>query len=83
MSKLIPSIPDPGLGDTQTMLTTVKALKEAVELLQGVRGPARAPRVFYQIDAPTNAQAIAGDLWINLNDNTMAFFNGEVWTAIA
>lgn len=83
MSKY-PAIPE-FTDDPRSVATTVRALKEAVELLTGQRqGPALgAPLVFVQEDTPSRAVRGAvfgrGDIWINTLTNKVSYWNGVEW----
>lgn len=86
------TIPDFDQNDTQSMATTVRAMKEIVETLAGLRqGEALgAPQIFIQSTAPAAVQnsrirlttAAKGDLWINDSAKTFNYFDGTKWVEL-
>lgn len=86
------TIPDFDQNDTQSMATTLRAMKEIVETLAGLRqGQALgAPQMFIQSTAPTSVQnsrirltvAAKGDLWINDSAGTISYFDGNKWVEL-
>ncbi len=73
-----PTIPDPVTdGD---LITTVRALKQAVEILTGQRGDSPSATVYYTVDPP----ALAGsrDLWVRTTDGRMYMWSGAEWVPI-
>ncbi len=86
MSK-VPTIPDFQDGDPTSVGATVRALKLAVEFLGGLRqGESRgAPLVFVQGNRPMLNQESSlriGDVWIDPTDNTLKYWNGELWKQV-
>lgn len=79
MSKTYPAIPDP-IQTTDSMLSTIRALKMSVELLTGQRGAVAPTKVFVQTDTPTAEKA--GDLWVN-EASTLRYWTGSEWKNIA
>ena len=80
MSKSFPSIPEP-TSNPDSVLTSVRALKQAVELLIGTRGNVAPTRCFVQGDAPSAERA--GDIWINTaNNNKALVWDGTDWRAL-
>lgn len=74
-----PSIPVPS-NDIQSLVTTVRALKQVVEILVGLRGDRGvAGHIAFQ-DAPPNPTQ-PGDLWITSGGKTRVW-NGTTWLAI-
>lgn len=73
-----PSIPDP--ISEGSLLETVRALKQAVEILTGQRGASPAATVYYSVDPP--AQPGASDLWVRTTDQRMYLWNGTQWVPI-
>ena len=78
MSKSFPSIPDP-TASVDSLLTTVRVLKMAVELLTGQRGAVAPNRVYTQATAPTPEQA--GDMWVY--NGTLLYWDGSAWIAVS
>ena len=77
MSKSFPSIPEP-TSNSDSVLATVRALKQAVELLVGTRGNVSPTRCFVQGNTP--AAERAGDIWINTaNNNKALVWDGTDW----
>ena len=80
MSKAFPSIPDP-VADQDSMLASMRVMKQAIELLAGQRGNVAPTRVFVQAAAPTAERA--GDIWINTsNTNKMLVWDGTDWRIV-
>lgn len=76
-----PSIPTPQ-PDVQSLLITVTALKQVVDLLTGVVGNAGpSMRIFIQNDAPANPTA--GDAWLRASDRNLLVWNAANSTWIA
>ena len=87
MSKY-PSIPE-FTDDPRSVAATVRALKEAVELLTGQRqGPSLgAPAIYVQEPMPSKDQRGVvfgpGDLWINPTTRKIAYWMSGEWVEIA
>ena len=80
MSRTFPSIPEP-TSSADSVLTTVRALKQAVELLVGTRGNVAPTRCFVQGEAPSAERA--GDIWINTaKSNKALVWDGTDWRAM-
>jgi hypothetical protein len=82
-----PTIPDFNAADPQSVGTSLRAMKDSVEQLTGLRQGASlgAPSMFVQTFAPTaGRQTILtrGDLWINSDTNVMSYWNGSQWKAL-
>lgn len=73
-----PSIPDP--IDENTLLPTVRALKQAVEILTGQRGNTPAATVYNATTTPMEPGV--GDLWVRSTDQRMYTWNGLQWIPI-
>ena len=73
-----PSIPDP--ISNEDLLGTVRALKQAVEILSGQRGDAPAATVYHSVNPPTLAGR--NDLWIRTTDHRMYFWDDRQWVPI-
>lgn len=85
MSKY-PAIPD--FSDLESMKTTVRALKDAVEQLGGLRQGDNlgAPAVYLQERAPFATRGTvlqSGDLWINPASATTSYWDGNSWVTLA
>lgn len=75
MALIYPSIPDP-TNNSDSLVTTVRALKQAVEQLTGQRNNGPAAHIFSQTARPT---AIAvGDVWIDKN-SIARYWAGTDW----
>jgi hypothetical protein len=71
-----PSIPTPQ-PDVQSLLITVTALKQVVDLLTGVVGNAGpSMRIYIQAEAPTNPTS--GDAWLRVSDRNLL-----IWSAVS
>ena len=79
MTNLIyPSIPDP-TNSPESIVTAVRALKQAVEQLTGQRDNGPAAHVFVQKSTPPVAIGI-GDLWIDpTSKSPIRHWNGTEW----
>lgn len=86
------TIPDFDQNDLSSVATTVRAMKDVVETLAGLRqGEALgAPQIFVQSTAPATRQtsrtqgvaAAKGDLWINDGTKTFSYFDGTKWAEL-
>lgn len=87
------TIPDFDESDLKSVATAVRAMKDIVEILAGLRqGEALgAPQMFVQpltpglVSARSRATTVApsnGDLWIDPDTQTLAFFDGRQWNEI-
>lgn len=86
------TIPDFDQNDLSSVATTVRAMKDIVETLAGLRqGEALgAPQIFIQPTAPASVQnsrirlttAAKGDLWINETAGTISYFDGSKWVEL-
>lgn len=77
MSKVYPSIPDP-VGTIDSLLTTVRALKQSVETLSGQRGAHAPTKVFVAEVQPTAHHS--GDMWVDTsNSNKLRVWDGTAW----
>ena len=81
MKLTYPSIPDP-TNTVDSLLNTVRALKQSMEQITGQRANGAAAHVFAQDDPPT---AIAvGDFWIDTNaKSALRYWNGNEWVLIS
>lgn len=81
MALIYPSIPDP-TNNADSLLNTVRALKQVVEQLTGQRANGAAAHVFAQNDPPV---AIAyGDFWIDTNaKSALRYWNGNEWVLVS
>lgn len=80
MSKAFPAIPDP-VADQDSMLASMRVMKQAIELLAGHRGNVAPTRVFVQATAPSAERA--GDIWVNTgSNNKMLVWDGSAWRAV-
>ena len=82
-----PTIPE-FVSSPQEMSTALRAVKQSVELLAGLRqGESRgAPMIFVQTVQPSAALSASykiGDLWVNTQTNTLNFWTGSTWQALA
>lgn len=82
----IPSIPEFGISQAET-LTVLRALKDAVEQLGGLRqGAARgAPQIYVLSTQPKPSRTLAfkiGDLWVNTSTDKLFYYNGDTWREI-
>lgn len=74
----IPGIPDPG-GDLQSVIRTVRALKQAVDKLSGnIGSDSNKARISVQDDQPSNPRI--GDLWIGSTGTN--YWNGTSWEGL-
>jgi len=81
-----PSIPD--FYDPDSMQTTVRALKDTVEQLAGLRqgGSLGAPSVYVQEIAPAETRGTVlqrGDVWVNSVTHAAAYWTGSSWQLLA
>jgi hypothetical protein len=72
----------------ESMAAAVRALKDVVEQLAGLRqGEAISPKVFWQGNPPEEVanQLRGGDLWINPEDNKLYHWNSNtaLWVQVA
>ena len=86
MSKL-QSIPE-FTNSPEDLSTALRAVKQVVEQITGQRqGESKgAPQVFVQPSQPNPALAIsykAGDFWIDTSSNTLKYWTGTNWQALA
>jgi hypothetical protein len=78
-----PTIPE-FTNSLEELSTAVRALKQSVELLAGLRqGEALgAPQMFVQNEEPNRGKQglyKKGDIWINTTTNRLYFWTGSVW----
>lgn len=87
------TIPDFDSSDLQSVATTVRAIKDIVEVLAGLRqGEALgAPQMFVQPLTPGRNNAntrsrptapTVGDLWIDPDTQVLNFYDGRQWNEI-
>lgn len=86
MSK-IPSIPE-FTNSPDDLSTALRAVKQVVEQITGQRqGESKgAPQVFVQATEPKPALRISyktGDFWIDTSTNTLKYWTGSNWQALA
>lgn len=80
MSKAFAAIPEP-MPTMESMLNTVQALKQTVELLTGQRGNVAPTRVFVQNGKPTPERV--GDIWVNTSaTNKVLVWDGTDWRIV-
>lgn len=82
MSKL-PAIPD-FLDELQSLGTTLRAVKQAVEIIGGQRQGQSlgAPQVFVQPNEPAQSRLTSfsrGDQWIKDDTDQMYYWTGQQW----
>lgn len=88
MSNRINTIPTP-TSDPESMLVTIRALKDVVERLTGQspgpRQTGRAPSVHVQATAP-DARAgmilLPGDFWISTGNDRLHYWTGQYWRPV-
>lgn len=74
-------------SDVDSLAVTVRAIKDVVEQLAGIRIGASlgAPMIFVQGNEPLQGVdgnvLTRGDLWVNPETRAISFFDGSVWTA--
>lgn len=71
------AIPEP-TKSIDNLFETVKALKQAVEEMNGSAGKINMSRTYVEDRPPTGVNR--GDLWIN--QSGMYFWNGQDWQAV-
>lgn len=87
MSKKFISIPE-FFNTPESLGTAVRALKNSLEILAGKRQGESygAPEIYVQPTTPSpayNQSYTVGDLWINTSTNTMSYWTGTTWQALA
>lgn len=85
MSKFsaIPDVTD----DPRSLAPAVRAMKDIVEQLSGLRGGSASVPTLYVLPREPK-QILDGrlrirDLWIHSETNVMSWFNGEIWVTLA
>jgi hypothetical protein len=84
------TIPDFADGNLRSIGTTLRAVKQEIETLSGLRqGQSKgAPAIFVQSSSPAQSQLNTykvGDLWINPDapkGDKLRYYNGSVWVLI-
>lgn len=82
-----PSIPDFGHENPEGMGTSVRSMKETLEIMTGQRRgeTVGAPLMYVQAKAPERKSKNfhrVGDLWINTQTDVMSYWNGSDWKPI-
>lgn len=76
-----PSIPDSD-GTLQGNTTTLRTIKESVELMTGQRRAEGVGMPYMHVSARAPSTARLGDLWINQTSNQLNYWNGRTWQAL-
>lgn len=80
-------LPDFTDGDVRSMGATLRAMKQELETLSGLRQgqSVGAPAVFVQTTEPVKTLSATfkkGDLWVNPDAKTLWFYNGAYWVKL-
>jgi len=81
------AIPDFVDGDVRSLAATLRAIKQEIETISGIRqGQSRgAPAVFVEEREPSTNQNIVfktGDLWIKPSLKELWYYNGQFWAKL-
>lgn len=79
----IASIPDP-VTTVEGLYRTVEALKQAVEQMAGLRGPAHAATIYVSPVRPASAGVVEGDFWLCTSGTatSLSIFVGSLWKVV-